>query len=104
MEGVWVHVNIGEVKWKITLQHIREFNVFNNTTVVICNNTKNITEKHNENFVKCPNVFWLMYLITLQEFKSQRLLISVRLDSILTQNAGEKSNEKMASLSPIKEL
>lgn len=45
-----------------------------------------------------------MYLITLQEFKSQRLLISVRLDSILTQNAGEKSNEKMASLSPIKEL
>lgn len=44
-------------------------------------------------------MFWLLYLTTLQEPKSQRLGISVRLDSICTQNAGEKLNEQMASLS-----
>lgn len=78
-----------------------EFHVFNNTTVI--NNTKNISEKHYENF-KCPNTFWLLYLITLQELKSQRLEVSVRLDSIHTQNAGEKLNEQMASLSHIEKL
>lgn len=34
-----------------------ELNVFSNTTVIIFNNTKSISEKHYENFVKCPNVF-----------------------------------------------
>lgn len=95
-------------KWKYEsgkLHHnVKELNVFNNTTVIIFNNTKNISEKHYENFVKCSNVFRLLYLITLQELKSQRLGVLVRLDSIRTQNAGEKLNEQMASLSHIEEL
>lgn len=81
-----------------------ELNVFSNTTVIIFNNTKSISEKHYENFVKCPNVFWWLSLVTLQELKSQRLGVSVRLAIICTQNAGEKLNEQMESWSHIEEL
>lgn len=49
-------------------------------------------------------MFWLLSLVTLQELKSQRLGVSVRLASICTQNAGEKLNEQMESWSHIEEL
>lgn len=49
-----------------------------NTTVIILYNTKNISEEHYENFAKCPNVFLLLYLITLQELKPQRLGVPMR--------------------------
>lgn len=95
MERVLINVNM-KVENYITenessMQLIR--------TVIILNNTKNINEKHWETFIKCPDVFWLLYLTTLQERKSQRLGISMRLDNICTQNAGEKLNEQMANLS-----
>lgn len=82
---------------------IQEFNVFNNTTVIIFNNTKisvkNITRTL-LNVQMCSDCCIWQVCKTL----SLKDLVSMKLDNICTQNAGEKLNEQMASLSHIEEL